>query len=69
MDKRRRAGVIAASGGAISASTMGATVNHHGSFAGLSGDFWIGAIIGLTLVIVVVAAVLVARSRGDCGCL
>jgi hypothetical protein len=66
MDKRRRAGVIAASGGAISASTAGLAAGHHGSFAGLDSDFWMGCVLGIAIGLVVLALITVARGGSIC---
>jgi hypothetical protein len=73
MDRRRRAGAIAASGAAISGSAGSLAATHHGSSAGLPGSFWIGFGIGLALVLLAAAVVLTIRrandqrSNGSCG--
>ena len=64
MDRRRRAGVIAASGAAISASTASLAAGHHGTFAGLDGDFWMGCVVGIALGLAFLALVSGARGRG-----
>ena len=66
MEKRRKAGIIAASGAAISASTMGVTAGHHGTFAGLDGDFWMGCAVGIALGLAILALLAVARGRDIC---
>ena len=66
MDKRRRAGVIAASGGAISSSTASLAAGHHGTFAGLDGDFWMGCLLGIAVGLVILALITVARGGSIC---
>jgi len=66
MDKRRRAGVIAASGMAITASTASLSAGHHGTFAGLDGDFWVGCVVGIAVGLAVLALLVVARGRSFC---
>ena len=67
MDKRRKAGVITASGAAISTSIMGVTASHHGTFAGLDGDFWMGCAVGIALGLAILALLAVARGRDICS--
>jgi hypothetical protein len=66
MDKRRRAGVIAASGAAILGSAGSLVATHHESSADLS-DFWIGFVIGLALALLAAAVVLMMRRANDQG--
>ena len=67
MDKRRKAGVIAASGAAITSSSMGVTAGHHGTFAGPDGDFWMGCAVGIALGLALLALLAVARGRDICS--
>lgn len=66
MDRRKRAGVIAASGGAISASTGSFAAGHHGNFAGLPADFWMGCAMGVAIGLAVLALLAVARGGSIC---
>ena len=63
MNKRKRAGVIAASGAAIAASTASLAAGHHGTFAGLEGDFWTGCVVGIALGLAVLALLAALRGR------
>ena len=66
MDRRRRAGVIASSGAAITASSASLAAGHHGTFAGLPGDFWMGCVVGIALGLAVLALLAVARGNSIC---
>jgi len=63
MDKSRRAGVIAASGAAITASMASLAAGHRGTFAGLPGDFWMGCVVGIALGLALLALLAAARGR------
>ena len=63
MDNRRRGGVIAASGAAITAGTASLGAGRHGTFAGLPGDFWMGCVVGIALGLAVLALLVAARGR------
>lgn len=67
MDKRRRAGVIAASGVGISSSSGSLHAGHHGTFAGLAGDFWMGCAVGIALGLAVLAVLTIARGGSICS--
>lgn len=60
MDNRRRGAVLAACGAAVIAASS-AFAGHMGGVAGLSSDFWQGVPLGMSLVLIVVALVLLAR--------
>jgi hypothetical protein len=64
MNKRKRAGAIAASGAAIWASMASLAAGRHDSFAGLPGDFWMGCVVGIALGLAVLGVLAVARGRG-----
>ena len=65
MEKRKRAGVIAASGVAISGSAGSLIATHHGSSGGLS-DFWMGCIVGIAVGLAVLALLGMTRGRSFC---
>ena len=66
MDARRSGAVLAASAAAIIAS-LAILIPRH-SNAGLSGDFWIGGLIGLSATLAIGGAILLLagwRQRGE----